>query len=481
MSEMTPEVPTNEEGWAILERWGRQPRMNELEALMWRSEDHPTYASSGITVETLETAPDWERFRGAHEWGTSLVPRLRERVVEPLLPLGTPAWSPDPEFDLDYHVRRARLREPAGMDELLELACEIGQTPLDRSRPPWTGTLVDNLEGGRAAYILHSHHSMLDGEGLIQLFNGLHSTMAEPSPDKPTAFPGAAQPASPLTLTIGDVADGLRHAPRSAVRLLGSARNAVTAPGNTLSFLASLRRVTSPPPDAAPSPLLERQTGRVWRYGALECDLTALKAAGRAAGGSVNDAYVAALLGGIRRYHEAVGIELGDIPIGMPVSIRRPDDPPGSNRFAGAMFGAPAGSSDPAERIAALRGAVLSIREEPALDVLGSASTVLCRLPSPLLSRVVHSAVPKADLSASNIPGLLAPVYAAGSKVERMFVFAPLPGCAMMSTMVSYVGTCCIGINCDGAVFEDTGLLWRCMQEGLDEVLELGHDAKTGA
>jgi diacylglycerol O-acyltransferase / wax synthase len=477
---MTPEVPTNEEGWAILERWGREPRMNELEALMWRSEDHPTFASNGITVETLETVPDWERFRRAHEWGTNLVPRLRERVVEPLLPLGPPAWSPDPEFDLDYHVQRARLRAPAGMDELLELAREIGQTPLDRSRPPWTGTLVENLEGGRAAYILHSHHSMLDGEGMIQLFNGLHSNTAEPSLDKPSGA-DSARPASPLALTIGDVADGLRHAPRTAARLFGTARSAVTSPGNTLSFAASLRRVVSPPPDATPSPLLERQTGRVWRYGTLECPLSALKAAGKAAGGSVNDAYIAALLGGLRRYHEAIGIELGDIPIGMPVSIRRPDDPPGSNRFAGAMFGAPAGSSDPAERIAAIRGTVLSIREEPALDVLGSASTVLFRLPSPLLSRVVHSAVPKADLSASNIPGLLAPVYAAGSKVERMFVFAPLPGCAMMSTMVSYVGTCCIGLNCDGAVFEDTDLLWRCMQEGLDEVLELGKNAEAQA
>jgi hypothetical protein len=187
------------------------------------------------------------------------------------------------------------------------------------------------------------------------------------------------------------------------------------------------------------------------------------------------------MLGGIRRYHEAVGIELGDIPIGMPVSIRRPDDPPGGNRFTGAFFAAPAGSVDPAERIAAIRGAVLSVRDEPALDILGSASTVLCHIPSPLLSRVVQAAIPKADLSASNVPGMVAPVYAAGAKLERMFVFAPLPGVAMLSAMVSYVGTCCIGINCDGAVFEDTGLLWRSMQEGLDEVLELRHDAETKA
>jgi len=54
-----------------------------------------------------------------------------------------------------------------------------------------------------------------------------------------------------------------------------------------------------------------------------------------------------------------------------------------------------------------------------------------------------------------------------------MFVFGPLPGVAVMAGLVSHVGTCCIGINCDGAVFADTNLLMTCLREGLDEVLAL--------
>jgi hypothetical protein len=209
----------------------------------------------------------------------------------------------------------------------------------------------------------------------------------------------------------------------------------------------------------------------------LECDLDALKAAGRAVGGSVNDSYMAALLGGLRRYHEAIGVELGGIPVVMPVSIRRPDDPAGGNRFTGAFFTGPAGDPDPAERVATIRGAVLSIREEPALDFLGSVAPLLNRAPSWLLGRALDAAAPRVDLSASNVPGLTAPAYAAGAKVDRMFVFGPLPGVSMLATLCSYVGTCCIGINCDGAVFEDTDLLWMCMQQGLDEVLALGSPA----
>jgi len=150
--------PTNEEGWAALSRWGTEQRMNDLEALMWRGERHPEFSSSGVVMELMTSVRDWDRFRSAHVWGASMVRRLRQRVVESALPLGPPAGAGDQDFDLDYHLRRVRLPEPAGMRELLDLAQVIGKTPMDRTRPLWTGTLVENLQGGRSAYLLHAHH-----------------------------------------------------------------------------------------------------------------------------------------------------------------------------------------------------------------------------------------------------------------------------------------------------------------------------------
>ena len=113
------------------------------------------------------------------------------------------------------------------------------------------------------------------------------------------------------------------------------------------------------------------------------------------------------------------------------------------------------------------------VRDEPALDVLGAVSPVLSRVPSALLGRAVASGVPHPLLSASNFHGLTSEVYAAGARVDRIYVFAPLPAVSMLAALCSHADTCCIGINCDGAVFEDTELLWKCMREGLDEVLDL--------
>ncbi len=70
-----------------------------------------------------------------------------------------------------------------------------------------------------------------------------------------------------------------------------------------------------------------------------------------------------------------------------------------------------------------------------------------------------------ADMSASNVPGLPYQTYLAGAKVERLYPFGPLPGVAVMAAMVSHAGTCCFGLNIDGAAVADpetdAGLLWR--------------------
>jgi diacylglycerol O-acyltransferase / wax synthase len=473
--------PTNEEGWRALAEWGTEPRMNDLEALMWRGERHPEFSSAGVVLELMASVPEWDRFRSAHIWGTSMVRRLRQRVVEPALPLGPPAWADDPEFDLDYHLRRIRLPEPAGMRELLDLAQVIAETPLDRTRPLWTGTLVENLEGGRSAYLLQAHHCLMDGSAAIQLFAGMHSSRPEPSPDKPQPEPEPSEPehVSALALTAADLTAQMRGLPAGTRRVLHAVGGVVTAPRRTMRYLESARRVLSPPAGAVPSPLQLRQTGRTWRFGILDCGLDELKAAGRAVGGTVNDAYMAALLGGIRRYHNAVGIELSDIPTAMPVSLRKPGDPPGGNRFAGAMFAGPTAVHDPADRIAAVRDRVRKVREEPALDAFGVLSPVLSRMPSGLLGLASASAMPHPFLSGSNFPGLTTEVYAAGARVDGMYVLAPLPAVAMLAAMCSYAGKCCIGMNCDGAVFDDTELLWKCMADGLDEVLDVGRTPAT--
>src|SRR4051794_27396586 len=153
----------NQRNWRAVAGWSRSERMNDLEAVMWRAERHPQLSSTVLAIEMLDRAPEWERLRAAHEWGSRLVPRFRERVAESRIPLSPPGWEEDGSFDLDYHLRRVVLPPPGAHAQLLGVAQAFAAAPLDRTRPLWEALLVEGLADGRAAYVLKSHHSLADG------------------------------------------------------------------------------------------------------------------------------------------------------------------------------------------------------------------------------------------------------------------------------------------------------------------------------
>lgn len=459
---------------------GFQREMSEFDALLWRGERHPLVSATVVMLEVLDTVPDWNRLRTDHEWMTRRVPRFRQRVVEPALGLTPPVWSLDPDFDLDYHLRRV---EPAGakdMEELLKIAESLALAPFDRTRPLWEARVVEGLVGGRAAYLFKLHHAVTDGLGAMQLLGLIRSRTRAASPrDSGIEVESGIEMESGRTDSIGVAVEQLiQHADlpvEGAGLLLRSVWSLFNRPvataRETIGFAESVRRSVAPP--APPSPIFANRNGKMWRYGVLECSLAELKAAGRSAGGSVNDAFLAAILGGVGHYHERFGRAISEIGTMMPVSLRRPDDPAAGNRLGTALFASPVGICDPAERIAAVHAVTKAARGEPALDALGVVAPVLNRLPWGLGASVLKSMGANADIGVSNVPGQREEVYLAGARVDRMFAFGPLPGTAMYAALNSHVGTCCIGINYDGSVIEQPDLFMSDLQDGLDEVLAL--------
>jgi WS/DGAT/MGAT family acyltransferase len=456
--------------------WGGPQELSAWEALMWRSESDPRTRSTGLLLETLDGTPDWTRFVVAHERATRLIPRLRERVVEPHIPLVQPAWTLDVSFDLNHHVQRMRLEEPGTQRQLLDLCESVLKRPLDRARPPWESILVTGLEGNRSAYLFKVHHSLADGLGLMQLLDLAHSTSAEPSsldlPDIP-----ANRPVATATGLLSDRVSALLGAAPSAATRLGGAGlrticRSLTSPSEVIEFSKSLRRMLAPP-GAARSPLLAN-TGVPNRFLTVEASLPSLKASAKVAGGSVNDAYIAAILGGLRRYHELHDAVVDTIPMGMPVSIRNSEEEVGGNRFTGVRFAAPLGEPDPVTRIRAIRDIVHRLRDEPAIGFVDHVSPALTKLPSAAIIELSASMTTAVDLNISNIPGSPIPLYLAGQRVLAMYPLGPRPGIAIMAAMITYDGTCHIGMNVDAGVFADLDVLEMCMREGFNEVLTLG-------
>jgi diacylglycerol O-acyltransferase len=459
-------------------------RMEPFDALMFRSDADPRVRSTTMGLQIVDRVPDWDRLVESYERISRIVPSIRQRVVEPPLPLTMPVWAVDPDFDLSYHLRRARVPAPGTMRQLLDFLEPMSMAPLDRTRPLWEFILIDGLDDGSAAWFTRMSHAVADGVAGQQLSRLSSDAEREPPPmDMPAPPPG--DDLSPTDLARQAVADApgafLATAARGTWSAIRAGNRLARQPARTLSdavaYAQSLSRVVGGPP-AEPSPLL-RHRSLSRRMSVLEIGLDELKAASKAGGGSLNDGFLAAVAGGLRRYHEQCGVPVESIPVGIPINRRSTDDKTVGNRWSGARFALPTGVVDPVERMQQIRQLVLAARQERAIDAANLLTPVAARLPTWLLSTALASTSGGHDVQISNVAGSPMPRYFAGAKVLKVFPFGPVPGPAAMITLYSYLGTCFVGINVDGAAVTDSELFTKCLQSGVDEILALRRPARS--
>lgn len=453
--------------------------LGPVDYLLHRGEANPRTRSGIMALELLDTTPDWEQFRTRFESASRRVLRLRQKVVVPSLPTAAPRWVVDPDFNLDFHVRRVRVSEPGTMREVFDLAELILQSPMDISRPLWTATLVEGLAGGKAAALLHVSHAVTDGVGGVQMFAEIYDLERNP-PAKP-ALPLPV----PQDLTSNDLMrQGINHLPFAVVGgvmsalsgAVSAAGRAVLEPTATVSgivgYAMSGMRVLNRA--AEPSPLLRRRS-LATRSEAIDISLADLHKAAKAGGGSINDAYLAGLCGALRRYHQAFGVPISTLPMAVPVNLRAEADTAGGNRFTGVNLAAPIGTADPVSRMKKIRAQMTQRRDEPAMNIIGSIAPVLSVLPTAVLEGITGSVI-GSDVQASNVPVFPGDTYIVGAKVLRQYGIGPLPGVAMMVVLISRGGWCTITVRYDRASVRNEALFAQCLLEGFDEILALAGD-----
>lgn len=465
-----------------LRAWGGPNEMSAFEAVMWRAEVDPRLSSTIVSVMELDCAPDWERFKADHRWLVAAVPRFRQKVVVPK-GVGNPVWVEDPAFDLDYHLRRTSLPAPGDDRQMFDAAALIGMAPFDRNRAPWEATLVEGLQGGRAAYILKMHHATTDGMGIVQLMSRVFSRDRDAAQrPEPKAVHGRKRAATAAGLGFKALRGRLLALPRGAFEAAGllgrQAKALLKYPEDaqeTLDYLSSAKRMLGIKP--VPGSGLFKRRSRFWRMDGIEVPLADLKAASKAAHASVNDTFLCGMIGGFRLYHERMGVPIKEMPIGFPISLRVEGDAMGGNKFAGSQYAAPVAEKDPIARIRHIQHFIRDVRAEPALDITIRLMPVVTQLPISVITKLTLDFTSAQDAQLSNIPGISHPVYFGGAEVTHLWPFAPVPGCGMMIAMISHNGRCCIGVNSDRAAVTEPELLMQCFREGLEEVLALGRTA----
>jgi hypothetical protein len=242
-----------------------------------------------------------------------------------------------------------------------------------------------------------------------------------------------------------------------------------------LATAASIYRTVQPINETA-SPIMQGRR-MVRELGVHEVPLSTLKDAAHLAGGTLNDAFLAGVTGGLRLYHDRHDAEVGDLRVTMPISIRAADDPVGGNRITLMRLAMPVGEADPAERIRQIHERAVAAQGERSLPHTQMIAGGLNLLPRWYIGAILRHV----DFLASDVPGIPVPVWLGGASVRMQYAFGPTIGAGVNVTLLTYTDTCALGINADTGAIPDFDVFQECLVAGFDEVLALARPAEPSS
>ena len=259
------------------------------------------------------------------------------------------------------------------------------------------------------------HHSLTDGIGGMQLLLTLFDTDAEAPPlrarSPPSPTETARGTAELVTASLRPRRAQARSAwpdtrrPRRSPRRGGAGGTPCDSARDAVETIRSVGRTVAPVSHTLSPVMKGRSLGR--RLAMLEVGLDDLKQASAAAGGSVNDGFMAAVTGGFRRYHEHHGQPVDELRVTLPISTRTPEDPAGGNRITLERFTVPVGLRDPAARIRAIGERCRAARDERSIPYSNTIAGALNLLPPGAVG---------SDAQARRLPG----EQRAGPRVPRL-------------------------------------------------------------
>ena len=441
--------------------------------IMWKIERDPVLRSPVLAIGLLDRDPAPDAVRRTFERAVERVPRLRQRVVRSGIGGRTLRWEEDPDFNLDYHLRRVRAPHPSNVQAVLELAAPFATSALDPARPQWELTIVEGLEGERSAFVLKFHHTITDGVGGVDLAGSVFDSARSGKHRKraDALEPVAAAPAAPslgerLYRTAGQIGHGAALVTRPA-----------DAASNALRFARSVARMLEPAPEPL-SPVL-RGRGLDRHLDVLEVPMGRLRERAHETGETINALFLAAVGGALHDFHQRLGHDIPALRVTMPISLRKPGDPPGGNHFTPARFVLPIDDPDPGVRAQIAGALTRRWRDEPAVGLTDVLASALDQLPDTVVTPLFSSMLRNVDVDAVDVPGLTQDAFVGGARIERLWAFAPPTGAALSVTLLSHLDTACVGLVCDSAAVGDPTLLHTCLELALDEVRGAATHAAT--
>jgi WS/DGAT/MGAT family acyltransferase len=284
------------------------------------------------------------------------------------------------------------------------------------------------------------------------------------------------------------VAEGVKGLVRTPVRLAGEAIGAVSNPGATAArareAAEGLSEVVWAGVNPAPEVPLNVPIGPHRRVFWLQSRLADFKAVKDGLGGTVNDAFLTVVAGGLGRWLRSRGVRTEGLELRalVPVSIRAEGEQGAlGNRIAAMRGPLPVYAEDPVERLRIVREAMQGLKESKMALGAEVISGLQDFAPPTLLAQAsrLNFSTRLFNLIVTNVPGPQFPLYLLGREMEEIVPVAFLPeNHALAIAAMSYNGKLDFGLLGDYDAMGDLDSLAGFFEESLAELLEASSKAQ---
>jgi WS/DGAT/MGAT family acyltransferase len=394
-------------------------------------------------------------------------PGLRQRPTWPLGPVGPARWVDAPP-DLTEHIRVVALDAPGDDAALARHIGALMSRALPADRPWWTLDVLTGYAGGDGqdgqpsgtALVVSLHHGLADGVALNHLFHVLS--------DGPVAEGTTTAYAAPprRSARVHDLKLLRRQAKARVAELAGKVRGAVSAEGvaelraTGRAIATSTAMLARPPAD--PRTALQGRLGvaKSARWTAA-VPMETVRGVGKRHGASVNDVLCAAIAEALRTYLASTDGASADAEVPrlravMPSNLRALDQPISDelgNEVGLLLPPLPTDEPDHGRRIERVHATMSTIKRtnQALASFAGIAATGLASASASqgMITRYAKST----SVIISNVPGPLAELTIAGTRVRDALFWVPCSGrLALGVSILSYAGRVRLGVRADTSV-----------------------------
>lgn len=458
-------------------------RMGGSDAFMLWNETPSAYMHT-FKVAILDPSTDpegWDFAKWRKIFGDRLhlVPPFRWKLAKSPLGLSHPMWVDDPDFNLDYHMRRVACPQPGDHKALCEFMSSVYAYQLDRSRPLWMMWVVEGLADGNVAIVTLVHHAYSDGVGASWSLQQLYSETPGWGPDnvpewQPRPWPswgkrlwwGARELPGVLIKHGPKVLSGLRK--KKALDKSYAAQGKPPHPAAGMMMQTPLNQSLSP--------------GRTFVCDSMPLD--DFKAVSKGFGVTINDVFMCCVAGVARRLLQDKHYDPDQHPLigGTPFAGDREEGWQGIGNFATLDFcWLHSDIEDRLVRLHASHEAAIEMKAHMAATIeAGADLKPIFQLFPPWLVAILRRYINSkqgamglfGNLALSNVPGPRKPLYLDKYKLDSWYSTGQVfDGTNINMTMWSYCGRANLCILADQKIISDGWLAYDYFVEELQALV----------